>query len=79
MLFIPAHLVEHIVLTSEFTALTDEFGEDMIKKGIYTAGQIDSAWGEDMNEQFKKWLKNYEGNLPMSKEQLEAYIKERNF
>lgn len=79
VLFIPAHLVEHIVLTSEFTALTDEFGEDMIKKGIYTAGQIDSAWGEDMNEQFKKWLKNYEGNLPMSKEQLEAYIKERNF
>ena len=24
-------------------------------------------------------LRNYEGNLPMSKEQLEAYIKERNF
>lgn len=79
VLFIPAHLVEHIVLTSEFTALTDEFGEDMIRCGRYTAGQIDSAWGEEMNEEFKKWLRNYEGILPMSKEQLEAYIKERNF
>ena len=79
VLFIPAHLVEHIVLTSEFTALPDEFGEDMIRRGKYTAGQIDSAWGKEMNEEFKKWLRNYEGTMPMSKEQLEAYIKERNF
>lgn len=79
VLFIPPHLVEHIVLTSEFTSLTDEFGEEMIKKGIYTAGQIDSAWGDEMNKRFVKWVRSYPGKLPMSKEQLEACLKERNF
>lgn len=38
VLFIPPHLVEHIVLTAEFTRLSDEFGEEMIKAGVYTAG-----------------------------------------
>lgn len=79
VLFIPPHLVEHIVLTAEFTKLSDEFGEEMIKKGTYTAGQIDSAWNQEMNDHFKKWLENYKGKLPMSKEQLKNYLKERNF
>ena len=79
VLFIPAHLVEHIVTTSEFTKLTDEFGEEMIHKGIYTAGQIDSAWSDEMNRRFVKWVRSYPGKLPMSKEQLEACLKERNF
>jgi len=79
VLFIPPHLVEHIVLTSEFTKLSDEFGEEMISKGIYTAGQIDSAWSDEMNKRFVKWVHNYNGELPMTKEQLEACLKERNF
>lgn len=79
VLFIPAHLVEHIVLTSEFTKLTDEFGEEMIKTGKYTAGQIDSMWDEKMNKEFVKWVRNYPGELPMSQDQLEACLKERNF
>lgn len=79
VLFIPPHLVEHIVTTAEFTKLTDEFAEDMIKKGTYTAGQIDSAWSDEMNKAFVKWVHNYPGKLPMSKEQLEKCLKERNF
>ena len=79
VLFIPPHLLEHIVLTSEFTKLTDEFGEEMIKKGIYTAGQIDSAWNDEMNKRFVKWVRSYPGKLPMSKDQLEKCLKERNF
>ena len=79
VLFIPPHLVEHIVLTSEFTKLSDEFGEEMITKGIYTAGQIDSAWSDEMNKRFVHWVRNYKGTLPMTKEQLEACLKERNF
>ena len=79
VLFIPAHLVEHIVLTSEFTALSDEFGQEMIKKGIYTAGEIDSAWSKEMNEHFKQWLHTYEGELPMPREQLDKFLQERNF
>lgn len=79
VLFIPPHLVEHIVLTSEFTKLTDEFGEEMIKSGTYTAGQIDSAWSTEMNQRFKTWLKNYKGKLPMTREELARYLEERNF
>lgn len=79
VLFIPPHLVEHIVTTAEFTRLSDEFGEEMIKKGVYTAGQIDSAWNDEMNKKFVKWVRNYPGQLPMSKEQLEKCLKERNF
>jgi len=79
VLFIPAHLVEHIVLTSEFTALSDEFGEDMIRKGIYTAGEIDSMWDEDMNHRFIQWIDEYEGELPMKKEELKRFLEQRNF
>lgn len=79
VLFIPPHLVEHIVTTAEFTKLSDEFGEAMIKQGVYTAGQIDSAWNDEMNKAFVKWVRNYPGELPMSREQLEKCLKERNF
>ncbi len=79
VLFIPPHLVEHIVLTAEFTALSDEFGEEMIHSGVYTAGQIDSAWNDEMNKRFAQWCRNYKGKLPMSREQMEKYLKERNF
>ncbi len=79
VLFIPCHLVEHIVLTSEFTALSDEFGQDMIKKGIYTAGEIDSMWDRKMNDHFMKWLDEYEGELPMTREELNRFLNERNF
>ena len=79
VLFIPPHLVEQIVLTSEFTRLSDEFGEEMIKKGIYTAGDIDSVWNDEMNKRFVKWIRNYKGTLPMSHEELEEFLKKRNF
>ena len=79
VLFIPPHLVEHIVLTAEFTRLSDEFGEEMIKSGVYTAGQIDSAWDDEMNKRFGNWVRSYKGTLPMSRDQLERYLKDRNF
>lgn len=79
VLFIPPHLVEHIVLTSEFTKLSDEFGEEMISNKVYTAGQIDSAWDDEMNKRFVKWVRGYKGKLPMTREQLEQCLKERNF
>lgn len=79
VLFIPAHLVEHIVLTAEFTALTDEFGQQRIKEHKYTAGEIDSVWGDEINKDFKEWVSNYKGKLLMSKEELNRYLEKRNF
>lgn len=79
VLFIPAHLVEDLVLTSEITILRDEFGWKRLKEGKYTSGQIDSNWSEEIRKDFLNWINNYPGKLPMSKEDLDNYLKSRNY
>lgn len=78
-IFIPAHLVEELVLTSEFTALRDEFGHQRLREGKYTPGEIDSEWSEVIKKDFLNWINNYPGKLPMSKQELDNYLKERNY
>ena len=79
VIFIPAYLVEDLVLTSEVTALRDEFGHQRLREKKYLAGQIDSNWSEEIKKDFLNWLSNYPGKLPMSKEELDNYLKERNY
>lgn len=79
VIFIPAYLVEDLVLTSEFTALRDEFGHQRLREKKYLAGQIDSEWSDEIKKDFLNWLNNYPGKLPMSKEELDIYLKERNY
>jgi len=79
VIFIPAHLAEDLVLTSEVTALRDEFGHQRLREKKYLAGQIDSQWSEEIKKDFLNWLNNYPGKLPMSKEELDNYLKERNY
>jgi 4-hydroxy-4-methyl-2-oxoglutarate aldolase len=79
VIFIPAYLVEDLVLTSEVTALRDEFGHQRLREKKYLAGQIDSQWSDDIKKDFLNWLNNYPGKLPMSKEELDNYLKERNY
>ncbi len=79
VIFIPAHLVEELVLTSEVTALRDEFGHLRLREKKYLAGEIDSEWTEAIKKDFLNWLNNYPGMLPMSKADLDNYLKERNY
>lgn len=79
VIFIPAYLVEDLVLTSEVTALRDEFGHQRLREKKYLAGQIDSEWSEEIKKDFLDWLNNYPGKLPMSKKELDDYMKERNY
>jgi 4-hydroxy-4-methyl-2-oxoglutarate aldolase len=79
VIFIPAYLVEDLVLTSEVTALRDEFGHQRLREKKYLAGQIDSQWSEEIKKDFIDWLNNYQGKLPMSKTELDNYLKERNY
>lgn len=79
VIFIPAHLVEDLVITSEVTALRDEFGHLRLKEGKYKPGQIDSQWSEEIRKDFMNWLNNYPGKLPMSKTELDVYFKDRNW
>lgn len=78
-IFIPAHLVENLVITAEVTALRDEFGHQRLREKKYLAGQIDSEWTEEIRKDFLNWLNNYPGKLPMSKKELDDYLKERNY
>jgi 4-hydroxy-4-methyl-2-oxoglutarate aldolase len=79
VIFIPAYLAEDLVITSEVTALRDEFGHQRLREKIYLAGQIDSEWTEEIKKDFIDWLNNYPGKLPMTKRELDDYFKERNW
>jgi regulator of RNase E activity RraA len=79
VIFIPASLVEDLVLTSEFTQLRDEFGHQRLREKKYLAGQIDSQWTDEIKKDFLNWLNNYPGKLPMSKKELDNYLKDRNY
>jgi len=79
VIFIPAHLVEDLVITSEVTALRDEFGHLRLKEGKYKPGQIDSQWTEEIKTDFMNWLNKYPGKLPMTKTELDNYFKDRNW
>lgn len=79
VIFIPAHLVEDLVITSEITALRDEFGHLRLREGKYKPGQIDSQWSNEIKKDFMNWLNNYPGKLPMTKTELDNYFRERNW
>jgi len=79
VIFIPAYLAEELVLTAEVTGLRDEFGHLRLKENKYLPGQIDSEWSEEIKKDFLNWLNNYPGKLPMSREALNNYLKERGY
>ena len=79
VLFIPAHLAEEVVDRSEFIMLRDMFGHEMLKKGVYTPGQIDGQWSEEIKEAFLDWVENNPNELPMTKADLDEYLKDRTW
>jgi regulator of RNase E activity RraA len=79
VLFIPAHLAEEVVVRAEFIMLRDIFGHEMLKNGTYTPGQIDGRWTDDIKAAFLKWVEENPEELPMTKEDLDAYLKDRTW
>ncbi len=79
VLFIPAHLAEEVVDRAEFIMLRDMFGHEMLKKGVYTPGQIDGRWSDEIKAAFLEWVENSSEELPMTKEDLDAYLKDRTW
>lgn len=76
--FIPAAMVEDLVLNSEFVQLRDAFGHQRLREGKYTPGQVDREWTADIKADFLKWLDTQKG-LPMSRKELDEYMKQRNW
>jgi len=61
VVFIPAYLVEDLVITSEFTELRDEFGHQRLREKKYLAGQIDSEWSEEIKRISWTGINHYPG------------------
>ena len=79
VIFIPAHLAEEVVINAEFIMLRDEFGITRLKEGKYTPGQIDTRWTEEIKADFLSWINDNPDKLPMTKAELDAYLKDRNW
>jgi 4-hydroxy-4-methyl-2-oxoglutarate aldolase len=78
VIFIPAHLLAELVINAEFIMLRDQFGIQRLKEGKYTAGQVDSKWSEPIVKDFLDWVNNKQ-DLPMSREELNNFLKDRNW
>lgn len=79
VIFIPAHLVENVVINAEFIALRDQFGHQRLREGKYTPGEIDRQWTDNIKEDFLKWLDDNPDKLPMKRSELDAYMKSRTW
>lgn len=79
VIFIPAHLLEEVVLNAEFISLKDEFGHQRLREGKYTPGQIDTQWTDEIKKDFLKWINDNPGKLPMSRQELDQFMKDRTW
>jgi regulator of RNase E activity RraA len=79
VIFIPAHLAEKVAINAEFIMLRDEFGHQRLKEGKYTPGQIDTRWTDEIKNDFLKWLDENPDLLPMTREELDEYLKDRTW
>ncbi|KPK80719.1 MAG: dimethylmenaquinone methyltransferase [Bacteroides sp. SM23_62_1] len=79
VIFIPAHLAEKVAITAEFIMLRDMFGHQRLKEGTYTPGQIDGRWSDEIKQDFLKWLDGNPDLLPMTREELDEFMKNRTW
>ena len=70
VIFIPAHLALAVVEASEWTRLKDEFGHARLKAGVYTAGQIDTKWTDEITQDFQGWIRTKIEGLPSEQQEM---------
>jgi len=58
VMFIPPHLAEEVVVSSENVRLRDEFGQQRIAEGVYTAGEVDREFSMEMERDYDQWVAN---------------------
>lgn len=79
VVFIPAHLAEKVITNAEFVALKDQYGHQMLREGKYTPGQIDTRWTDEIKQNFLSWLDKNPDKLPMSRAELDEFLKDRTW
>ena len=79
VIFIPPHLAERVVKTSEIVRLRDMFGHQRLREQKYTPGQIDTRWTPEIEKDFSEWLNANMDKLPVPKEQIRELLKQRTW
>ncbi len=79
VIFIPAHLAEEVVQTSELVRLRDMFGKECLREGRYTPGQIDTQWTDEIEADFSQWLEGHVDELPVPKAAIQDLLKTRTW
>lgn len=79
VIFIPPHLAARVAITAEFIMLRDAFGHRRLKEGRYTPGQIDGRWSDEIKKDFLGWLDDHPELLPMSRSELDEFMKNRTW
>ncbi|MDZ7717585.1 MAG: hypothetical protein U5K72_02045 [Balneolaceae bacterium] len=79
VIFIPPHLAERVVKTSEIVRLRDMFGQQRIREGVYSSGQIDARWSDEIERDFSQWLEEHIDELPVPKEQIQELLETRTW
>lgn len=79
VIFIPPHLAEQVVKTSELVRLRDQFGKQRLREGKYAPGEIDRRWTDNIEEDFSRWLEDHIDELPVPREAIQELLKERTW
>jgi regulator of RNase E activity RraA len=79
VIFIPPHLAERVVTTSEIVRLRDMFGHQRLREQVYTPGQIDTRWSPEIERDFSQWLRDHMDALPVAPEQIQEYLNTRTW
>lgn len=79
VIFIPPHLAEKVVKTSEIVRLRDMFGHQRLREQKYTPGQIDNRWSDEIEKDFSQWLNDHIDELPVPKAQIQELLNTRTW
>ena len=79
VIFIPPHLAEKVCTTSEVVRLRDMFGHLRLKEGRYSAGQMDARWSDEIEKDFSRWVNDHISELPVPKETIQEFLKDRTW
>ncbi|MEE2657610.1 MAG: RraA family protein [Candidatus Latescibacterota bacterium] len=79
VIFIPPHLADQVIKSSELVRLRDRFGKQRLSQGVYTPGQIDTRWSDSIEKDFSQWLEDHLDELPVPREAIQELLTERTW
>lgn len=79
VVFVPPHLAEKVVKTSELIRLRDQFGKQRLREEIYTSGEIDRRWEDHIEADFSRWLESHIDELSVPRDAIQELLKERTW